>query len=346
MKTKRNFYESIDPVRYAYAMVCVMFLSMLFTTPTEARTFTVNVLDDAGAPLTGGFRWSIEEDNTHPVTPGAQVSDSLSLSIHKSYAPVVMSGEESMASSVSVDLPDGRYVISILPMSTTDSPRYTLGGSNFTIGPPPAPVSSNVVVYPEPIPTAQISIYVFHDYWPLNGEPDIPEEEGFAGFSVVIFDIFGQMMTDVYGNPLGTTYTQIGPDWVIDQMGTGIILTDANGEASIRNIAAGKYGVRVVPPTGTNWVQTRYHRRNSWNRCVGESEQSGSGSGGLGPRILPCVHRVYSGDRSPGGNTESRWDRRNGYRAVCKQPCSWSSSVPSGPGCSGRGSLGWTQSAV
>ena len=256
MKTTRRFCKSIDPGQYGYALVCMMLLSVLLTTPMEARTFTVNVLDDVGTPLTGGFRWLVEEDNTHPVIPGAQVSDSLSLNIHTSYAPVVMSGEETAASSVSVDLPDGRYVISILPMSTIDSPRYTLGGSSFTVGPPPAPVSSDVVVYPEPIPTAQISVLVFHDYWPLNGEPDKPEEEGFAGFSVIIFDIFGQMMTDVFGNPLGTTYVQVGPDWVVDQMGSGIILTDENGEASIRNIAAGRYGVRVIPPTGSKWVQT------------------------------------------------------------------------------------------
>jgi protocatechuate 3,4-dioxygenase beta subunit len=39
-------------------------------------------------------------------------------------------------------------------------------------------------------------------------------------------------------------------------MGTGIIKTDANGVAYVKNIPPGKYGVIVVPPSGEEWYQT------------------------------------------------------------------------------------------
>ena len=39
-------------------------------------------------------------------------------------------------------------------------------------------------------------------------------------------------------------------------MGSGVITTDANGDALIQNLAPGKYGVSVVPPSGQGWIQT------------------------------------------------------------------------------------------
>ncbi len=245
----KHFFRKFVP---GLALAFIMSLAC----PGGVNAFTINVVDDDGNPITGGFRWMVEEDTTVPVVPGSRVNDSISLTIHKSYSPVAQTGEEQTASSVDVNLPEGRYMVSILPRSTTESANYTLSGSNFSVGPPPMPTETTVTVHSQPVPTAQISVYVFHDYKPINGEPDIPEEEGLAGFTIMLSDIFGQQMMDVYGNPLGTTYMQMGDEWMVDQMGTGIILTDANGEAMVRNIAAGKYGMRIIPPLGTTWVQT------------------------------------------------------------------------------------------
>lgn len=65
--------------------------------PLKAQAFTVSVVDQDGTPVSG-FKWLLEEDNTHLPEPGvhksvaADVKDNtLSISIHKSHAPVVAS---------------------------------------------------------------------------------------------------------------------------------------------------------------------------------------------------------------------------------------------------------------
>jgi len=63
----------------------------------------------------------------------------------------------------------------------------------------------------------------------------------------------GQMMQDIFGNPLGTTYDAGGN---VVMQGEGVFLTDANGEVAIKNLAEGKYTIQAIPPTGTDWVQT------------------------------------------------------------------------------------------
>jgi len=79
--TKR--IETVAPFGFVIAAI------LLFVVPqAEVEAFTLNVQDPEGNPV-AGFRWLLEEDNAHPVTPGAEVADSLSMSIHKSYAPVV-----------------------------------------------------------------------------------------------------------------------------------------------------------------------------------------------------------------------------------------------------------------
>ena len=65
-------------------------------------------------------------------------------------------------------------------------------------------------------------------------------EVGIPNCTVLIFDQGGQMSADAFGNPLGSTYQQ-NPDGsfvldadeapVVDMMGNGLIITDANGEA-------------------------------------------------------------------------------------------------------------------
>ena len=65
---------------------------------------------------------------------------------------------------------------------------------------------ATVIVNPYPVRTAQVSVLAFHDNHPLNNAPEVPVEDGLAGFTIVISDAAGQMMLDAFGNPLGTTY--------------------------------------------------------------------------------------------------------------------------------------------
>ena len=128
--------------------------------------------------------------------------------------------------------------------------------------PIPVGVSGTVTVkvHTHPIPTAQISVFVFEDNYPINNIPDQPQETGLAGFKIVLEDAGGRygmsagaQMMDAFGNPLGTVYSA---DGTIVKMGDGVITTDANGLALIQNLSPGKYGVSVIPPAGQGWLQT------------------------------------------------------------------------------------------
>jgi hypothetical protein len=215
-------------------------------------------------PLTAlGFRYLIEEDNTEPVDPADAANPRIpSLTIKKSHTPVVRAGvnDGPGVAAVAGLSTDGRYAVSVLPLNTTTA-QYTLGGASFT----GSDAEVLVIVHPQPIPTAQISVHAFHDSRPINAAPDIPAEPGLEGFTVQIFDAGGQVMQDAFGNMLGTSYRR-NPDGtavidaegnpVVDMPGDGVILTDANGEALVENLYPGKYGVKVVPPAGSGWIQT------------------------------------------------------------------------------------------
>ena len=75
----------------------------------------------------------------------------------------------------------------------------------------------NVIVEPMPLPTATVSVFVFEDDFPLNGEQDAgggvdvlaPNEPGLGGFSITIYDnvgrfgdAAGQMTYDMFNMPL------------------------------------------------------------------------------------------------------------------------------------------------
>ncbi len=218
-----------------------------------ARAFTLNVVDGNGNAVTTGFRWMLEEDTTHLTVPGVATNDSISLVIHKSHAPVMATGS-STNSPVSITVPDinQRYILSVM------ADGYASGGQTVAAG----QTSVAVILNKHPLPTAQISVFVFNDNNSINNVPDATEV-GLADFQITLADYAGgPIMTDVFGNPLGTTYAKDANGeylldeeggYVVDQMGTGFILTDAAGKATIKYLAMGKYGVRAIPPSGTVW---------------------------------------------------------------------------------------------
>ncbi len=56
----------------------------------------------------------------------------------------------------------------------------------------------------------------------------------------------------------GTLYDTSGAPWIA-QLGDGVITTNFAGEAQVRNIAPGMYGIQVIPPpmpVGQEWIQT------------------------------------------------------------------------------------------
>ncbi len=217
----------------------------------NAQALTINVVGPDGLPITGGFRWLVEEDATKDVDFGRQATPGLDLSVslHTSYMPVVGKGD-STSPSIELDA-NKRYYVSVLPNS-----GYQMGGAQVK----PGQASVTVTVNAQPIPTAQISVFAFNDNHPLNNAPDLPQEQGLPGISVLLFEAGGgygisggQVLQDAYGNPLGTTYNAAGD---VVTMGDGTLKTGPDGTLLIKNLAPAKYGIQMVPPAGAGWHQT------------------------------------------------------------------------------------------
>jgi len=202
------------------------------------------------------YRWLIEEDAMHHIEPGqtckdsTQLTECLSVDFHRSYMPVIAEGH---SSDPLPDLDPGKhYQLTILP-----DEGFSLGGTQIN----PGQTAVTVRVNQQPIPTAQIRVFVFNDNNPINNTPDQPQEVGLAGFTIELEDAGGRygaagqiIRTDAFGNPLGTTYNADGS---VNVMGDGVIRTDANGYALIKNVAPAKYGIIAVPPTtDPDWIQT------------------------------------------------------------------------------------------
>ncbi len=266
-----DFRSTIShPGRAGLTVVFAAVLLLVLSATCSAAPLSVNidVVGSDGTPVTG-YRWLAEEDRTIPVTPGdTSFEGTLGVQFHTSYMPPVATGDSGGSAATTLTLPDNtqRYFISILP--DTD---YAMGGvSAIPVGGvvPPLLVTVNAM----PIPTAQITVFVFEDSFPINNAPDLPNETGLEGFTIVIEDAggrygvtAGQQMLDAFANPLGTAYQYnvdgtpiLNPDGTpaVAVMGSGVITTDADGMVTIRNLAPGKYGIQAVPPVGLSWQQT------------------------------------------------------------------------------------------
>jgi hypothetical protein len=241
---------------------------------TTAAPIAIEVLDAKTLqPISGGFRWLIEENAMLPVTLGqpAIARASPSLSLHPSYMPVVASGADGYTTSPQheVTLTAGkRYFLSVLPTATVDgSQQYQMSGTAFVGG----DASVRVLVQPQPIPTAQIAIFAFEDTNPINNAPDLPQERGLEGFVVLLTEgggtygaSGGQVTQDAFGNPIGTEYQRNADGSfamfegapVIQKQGTGMVETGPDGLVLVKNLVPAKYGVQLIPPAGTSWQQT------------------------------------------------------------------------------------------
>jgi len=207
---------------------------------------------------------------------------------------------------------------------------YALGGApNYTIvaGGPVFQNTVTVRLTQHPLPTAQITIFVHVDHNPINNTWDEydgglsgeaipnppPINGGLGGASITLSDMGGKLLTDAFGNPLGTTYTPAGD---VITLGTGVItsmtVNDVNdpvknpynlkvGEAMIKFIAPGKYGITVVPPqfddsgTPTQLDPDLDHRGHDHHRRLGQGERTESFHRRLRPGRQPRGIRLRQG---------------------------------------------------
>ena len=253
--------NSAMPVKWLKVISAV---TLGFLLSSAVQAFNVNVVDQEGNPVPG-FRWQFEEDRTHNVLPGTvgtQANRSQGTTFHASHHPVATQGEEATASAA-ITQPDSglRYFLSVLPYD-----GHTLGGAVVPVG---NAADITVVVSALPIPTAQISIFLFEDNSPVNGAPDLPLENAIDasptgidnGFKIIVEDggggygaSSGVALTDAFGNPLGTVYDPL--THAVTTLGDGNIKFSPEGVAKIQNLAPGKYGIQIVPPAGSDWIQT------------------------------------------------------------------------------------------
>ena len=202
----------------------------------------------------------------------------------KSSAPIYTQGDQSDFATGGLTLPDGRYLISVM------ADGFKLDGVHFTV---PLPDTGLVTVelQPTPLPTATIKAQIFEDISPTNSAPDLPIEHGLAGFTGQIKDYLGQIITDVFGNPICTHYAEDRSaglrrtDYIIDQsllvapdfaptpiVGSGgQCLSDANGVLTFPNLGPNRYTLTATPPDGSTWVQTTTLEGNhDWDAWVME----------------------------------------------------------------------------
>ena len=274
MKCKNLSVQAFNPVAFATA-VLLLFVAVLMA--PGAMALTLNVKDGDGADV-NGFRWILQQDATFPVDPNNPSSDPdelLSLGFHRSYHPIAQNGNVDTGPAT-IDAPPGRYYVSVLPYS-----GYSISGRGVEVvdangDGTPDPVTVEVTVQQHPIPTAQIALYLFHDNFPVNGAPDLPEETNplpgdpghvdWSQFNVLLEEpagrygiAGGQVIQDAFGNPLGTSYIPNCDPYTagcIDVEGDGTLQPGPEGTLLIKNLAPGKYGVIVNPPTGSTWQQT------------------------------------------------------------------------------------------
>lgn len=201
--------------RWTLAALIVFSWGMIHTL---AGAFTLEVRNNAtDAAITGGYRWLVEVDNTLQAQPG-NISgthardNAISLNIHNSHAPVVAKGRVAGNPADVAVAGDQRYFVSVLPDS-----GYAMGGAPVALG------QAQVTVYvnAQPIPTAQISVFTFLDQNPVNNGWD-EHDPPLGGCKITIKDDLGELSSDAFGNPIGSTYN---PDGTLLNIGSGNVYT-------------------------------------------------------------------------------------------------------------------------
>jgi hypothetical protein len=194
--------------------------------------------------------------------------------------------------------PTKRYYISVLPGdaanpfqtgataacapyngSASSGCGHSMGGAPIA----PGQTSVTVLVEQDPFPTGKLSVNVFEDDFPLNGEQDSgggvdivsPNEPGLGGFNIVLWDdmggsgdVTGQMTYDMFNQPLGNSLDgQIDPATGLNacpitkagQGITGMIVTCPKyesdgatlsplaGQAVVSNLMPGRFSVQAIP---------------------------------------------------------------------------------------------------
>jgi hypothetical protein len=207
--------------------------------PTFGTNFHTSYMPVVAAGCTGTLSCESGQTVFNPATGNHEsaVCD-IGNGVCRSSATLSLQQTPLMPSQVHLD-PTKRYYISVLPGDAANPfPAYTsapvctvVGGNsvpNATCGhgmggapiPPPATLTSawapvTVLSQPSPYPPAKLSVFVFEDDFPLNGEHDAggaidvlaTNEPGLGGFEITLFDDAGGT-GDSTGQPTYNMFNQ------------------------------------------------------------------------------------------------------------------------------------------
>lgn len=105
---------------------------------------------------------------------------------------------------------------------------------------------------PTPLPLTTIRIQVFNDNTPVDSTYEIDAEQGLRGFTAHLTDVFGEVSTDYYGNPLCTIYEHEGDNpsapIVFDADNHPVVDTASSTGRCVSN----RSGEIVIPNLGPN----------------------------------------------------------------------------------------------
>jgi len=259
---------------------------------TEPRAFQGAGVN-AGDPV-GSYKFIINEDNVGDTSvrdatgvcspsyvppagaPGYPESCPwTSINAAPDASPIVAQGDQDTLAG-GLNLPNGSYLISVL------ADGYKIDGAHFSM---PLPNSDPVLVeaQPTPLPDSTVKGQVFADMASTNGAFDNGEQP-LSGFQGHLNDLLGEVTTDVYGNPVCTTYVGEDPVTheiplsaldadmlpVVDQAG-GKCFSDADGIVTFPHMGTNRYTQYVTPPDGEQWIQTTTLEGNhDWDTWVME----------------------------------------------------------------------------
>ena len=252
--------------------------SLLGVTVVDAATPTVAISD---------YRWTLQEDLTFKPTVAGTPSVStrtIGTSFHRSHMTVVATGcvgpiscgsgqtirgapapltPQTTPDQVVLD-PTKRYYISILPgdaANPVDDPTsptgHTMGGAEIgyvaaTTAAPGHWAPLTVKLQATPLVTAQMSVYIYEDNQPTNGQNE-PVESPLGGFNIILWDpagrtgdTAGQQSYDAFNMPLSNAL--LGTQGCPDELNAA---TNGTGTSASGNLVGLVYTCPNDPNDGT-----------------------------------------------------------------------------------------------
>ena len=247
----------------------------------------VSVVDASTGVAVADYRWNLQEDLTfkHDVNGTPSLSTrTVGTSFHRSHMPVVATGcvgavscgsgqtaldpvtgirqvltdaqvlvKQATPDQVVLD-PTKNYYLSILP-GDGSPPGHAMGGGEIKlVAAAAAPQWSPLTIKLQatPLPTAQMSIYIYEDNNPTNGASE-PGENGLGGFNIIINDpagrtgdIAGQQSYDAFNMPLSNYL--LGRPGCPDTLNTR---TNGTGTSAAGNLVGAVYTCPSDPNAGT-----------------------------------------------------------------------------------------------